>query len=226
MGKQVARCEPAPAGRRGSRGGVRAAGRTGRRGPGRARAARQRAHGRLPDRRLGRREPGLPRVHRRPRSGGWATRCWPAGSAWSSTGRSSPSRLVKAVWTDDVAMSTRINPTSPTTPARSSWPTALEDGLEARRAGDDATATSRLGRAAQLAAESGNDGTLQLLARVVDIEDAAIGHGPAQPQRRRRRRDGARHPLDEDGAGEAGVNDRRGRRHRRLVRRCGASTRR
>ncbi len=37
------------------------------------------------------------------------------------------------------------------------------------------SATSQLGRAAQLAAESGNDGTLRLLAAVVDITDATAG---------------------------------------------------
>ncbi len=83
--------------------------------------------------------------------------------------------LVKAVWTDDVAMSTRINPHVAHYTGQVELAAALADGLEARRAGDDATATSRLGRAAQLAAESGNDGTLQLLARVVEVEDAASG---------------------------------------------------
>ena len=83
--------------------------------------------------------------------------------------------LVKAVWTDDVAMSTRINPHVAHYTGQVELAAALADGLEARRVGDDATATSRLGRAAQLAAESGNDGTLQLLARVVDVEDAASG---------------------------------------------------
>jgi hypothetical protein len=83
--------------------------------------------------------------------------------------------LVKAVWTDDVAMSTRINPHVAHYTGQVELAAALADGLEARRAGDDTTATARLGRAAQLAAESGNDGTLQLLARVVDVEDAASG---------------------------------------------------
>ena len=72
-------------------------------------------------------------------------------------------------------MSTRINPHVAHYTGQVELAAALADGLEARRAGDDATATSRLGRAAQLAAESGNDGTLRLLARVVDVEDAASG---------------------------------------------------
>ena len=48
-------------------------------------------------------------------------------------------------------------------------------GIEARKAGDDRTATIKFGRAAQLAHESGNKATEELLATVVDIEDAATG---------------------------------------------------
>ncbi len=82
---------------------------------------------------------------------------------------------VMAVWTDDVAMSTRIHPHVAHYTGQAELAAALADGLEARRVGDEVTATSRLGRAAQLAAESGNDGTLRLLARVVEVEDAASG---------------------------------------------------
>jgi len=49
------------------------------------------------------------------------------------------------------------------------------DGLAARAAGDDHTATARFARAAQLAAESGHVDTLRLLAGVVDIVDASAG---------------------------------------------------
>ena len=52
---------------------------------------------------------------------------------------------------------------------------AIQEGLEARKAGDDATATVKLGRAVQLAAESGNESTTKLLSKVVDVEDSATG---------------------------------------------------
>jgi hypothetical protein len=52
---------------------------------------------------------------------------------------------------------------------------AIQDGLKARKAGDEATATFRLGRAVQLAAEGGNDATMKLLEAVVDIDDPATG---------------------------------------------------
>jgi hypothetical protein len=52
---------------------------------------------------------------------------------------------------------------------------AIQEGLEARRAGDEATATVKLGRAVKLAAEGGNDATLKLLGRVVEVDDPATG---------------------------------------------------
>ena len=51
----------------------------------------------------------------------------------------------------------------------------IQDGIEARKSGDDRTATIKFGRAAQLAHETGNKQTEELLATVVDIEDAATG---------------------------------------------------
>ena len=83
--------------------------------------------------------------------------------------------LVKAIWTDDAQLSTRINRAVAHYTGQAELAQAIQDGLEARKAGDDATATQKLGRAAQLAAASGNDATTKLLAKVVDVEDAATG---------------------------------------------------
>jgi hypothetical protein len=52
---------------------------------------------------------------------------------------------------------------------------AIQDGLSARKAGDEATATFKLGRAVQIAEESGNTTKLELLGAVVEVEDAASG---------------------------------------------------
>jgi hypothetical protein len=82
---------------------------------------------------------------------------------------------IRARWTDDVALSTRINPLVASYTGQAELAEAIDQGLEARRAGDDKTATARLGRAAQLATETGNDNTLRLLAKVVEITDAATG---------------------------------------------------
>jgi hypothetical protein len=52
---------------------------------------------------------------------------------------------------------------------------AIQEGLAARKAGDEATATARLGRAVALAVASGNEGTARLLGKVVDVVDAPSG---------------------------------------------------
>jgi len=52
---------------------------------------------------------------------------------------------------------------------------AIQDGLEAHKAGDDETAATKLGQAVALAHESGNQDTAKLLANVVDVVDAATG---------------------------------------------------
>ncbi len=83
--------------------------------------------------------------------------------------------LVRAVWTDDAALSTRINRQVAHYTGQAELADAIQEGIEARKAGDDHTATIKFGRAAQLAHESGNKATEELLATVVDIEDAATG---------------------------------------------------
>jgi hypothetical protein len=83
--------------------------------------------------------------------------------------------LVKAIWTDDAQLSTRINRAVAHYTGQAELAQVIQEGLEARKAGDDATATVKLGRAAQLAAASGNEATTKLLSKVVDVEDAASG---------------------------------------------------
>jgi hypothetical protein len=83
--------------------------------------------------------------------------------------------LVRAVWTEDTALSTRINREVAHYTGQAELADAIQAGIEARKAGDDRTATIKFGRAAQLAHESGNKATEELLATVVDIEDAATG---------------------------------------------------
>jgi hypothetical protein len=83
--------------------------------------------------------------------------------------------LIRAIWTEDGELSTRINPEIAHYTGQAELADVIQEGLEARRAGDDATATFKLGRAVQLATEGGNDGTLQLLNRVLEIDDPATG---------------------------------------------------
>ena len=69
----------------------------------------------------------------------------------------------------------RSTPVSPTTRGRPSCASAIQEGLEARKQGDEDTATARLGRAVVLAKESGNEDTARLLSKVVDVVDEATG---------------------------------------------------
>ncbi|MFE7813047.1 VWA domain-containing protein [Streptomyces sp. NPDC057433] len=83
--------------------------------------------------------------------------------------------LVRAVWTDDVAASTSINPQVAHYTGQAELAHVIQQGLDLRKAGDFDGATSKLGRAVQLAGVSGNADTAKLLAKVVDVVDAATG---------------------------------------------------
>ena len=52
---------------------------------------------------------------------------------------------------------------------------AIQEGLQAKASGDERTATTKLGRAAQLAAETGNAEATAKLRKVVDIDNAETG---------------------------------------------------
>jgi hypothetical protein len=83
--------------------------------------------------------------------------------------------LVKAIWTDDEQLSTRINREVAHYTGQEELNQCIQDGLKARKEGDEATATFKLGRAVQLANESGHDGTMKLLQAVVDVDDPGSG---------------------------------------------------
>ncbi|MFI8822454.1 VWA domain-containing protein [Streptomyces sp. NPDC053431] len=83
--------------------------------------------------------------------------------------------LVRAVWTDDMVMSTSINPQVAHYTGQAELADAIQQGLDARKSGDYDGATAKLGRAVQLAAVSGNADTAKLLSKVVDVVDAATG---------------------------------------------------
>ncbi|MGO9973554.1 MAG: vWA domain-containing protein [Solirubrobacteraceae bacterium] len=90
-------------------------------------------------------------------------------------GQPSGQGLVKAIWTDDTARSTKINRQVAHYTGQAELADAIQAGLEARKSGDLDTATAKLGRAVQLAAAAGNTETAELLAKVVDVEDPATG---------------------------------------------------
>jgi hypothetical protein len=85
------------------------------------------------------------------------------------------SGLVKARWTDDDSLTARIDPAVAHYTGQTELASAIQDGLAAKAAGDEATATVKLGRAVQLAQETGNDEATAKLRKVVEIDDANEG---------------------------------------------------
>ncbi len=83
--------------------------------------------------------------------------------------------LIKAIWTEDQQLSTRISREVAHYTGQVELAECIQAGLEARKVGDHGTATFKLGRAVQLASESGNDGTLKLLGTVVEVDDPGTG---------------------------------------------------
>ena len=83
--------------------------------------------------------------------------------------------LIRATWTEDEALSTRINPRVAHYTGQAKLAEAIQEGLEANKRGDEETATARLGRAVALAHQVGNEEMARLLANVVDVVDEATG---------------------------------------------------
>jgi hypothetical protein len=103
-------------------------------------------------------------------------------AAWVSIVTGSPSGprvhsqgLVRVIWTADEVLSATISPHVAHYTGQAELAQAIQDGLQARKQGDEQTATARLGRAVVLAAQSGHQDTVKLLAKVVDVVDAATG---------------------------------------------------
>lgn len=83
--------------------------------------------------------------------------------------------LVKALWSNDEALTTRISPEVAHYTGQTELADAIQEGLAAKAAGDTATATTKLGRAVQLAAQTGNEEATSRLRKVVDIDDQDTG---------------------------------------------------
>ncbi len=83
--------------------------------------------------------------------------------------------LVKALWSGDEALTTRISPEVAHYTGQTELAEAIQEGLAAKAAGDTATATTKLGRAVQLAAQTGNEEATTRLRKVVDIDDQDAG---------------------------------------------------
>ncbi|MQY04983.1 VWA domain-containing protein [Actinomadura macrotermitis] len=82
---------------------------------------------------------------------------------------------VLAEWTEDEDKSTRINARVAHHTGQSELAEAIQEGLAARRGGDEDAATARLGRAVALARQVGNAQIAGLLHKVVDVIDEESG---------------------------------------------------
>jgi hypothetical protein len=80
--------------------------------------------------------------------------------------------VITATWSDDATLTTRIAPEIAHYTGQTALAAAIQEGLAARAAGDDASATVKLGEAVRLAAETGNEDATNRLRKVVDIEES------------------------------------------------------
>lgn len=85
------------------------------------------------------------------------------------------SGLVKAMWSSDANLTARISREVAHYTGQAELAAAIQEGLAAKASGDEATATVKLGRAVQLAKQTGNDEATSRLRRVVEIENEDQG---------------------------------------------------
>ncbi|WP_369371590.1 VWA domain-containing protein [Promicromonospora sp. Populi] len=90
-------------------------------------------------------------------------------------GEVTASGLVKAKWSDDSTLTARISPEVAHYTGQAELASAIQEGLAAKAAGDEATATVKLGRAVQLAAETGNEEATSRLRKIVEVENEEEG---------------------------------------------------
>ncbi len=83
--------------------------------------------------------------------------------------------LVKATWSSNSELTARIDQQVAHYTGQTELAEAIQEGLAAKASGDDATATTKLGRAVQLAAATGNTEATTKLRKVVEIDNEAEG---------------------------------------------------
>lgn len=83
--------------------------------------------------------------------------------------------LVKATWSNNSELTAKIDKQVAHYTGQAELAAMIQEGLAAKAAGDEATATTKLGRAVQLAAETGNDEATSKLRKVVDVDNEAEG---------------------------------------------------
>ncbi len=83
--------------------------------------------------------------------------------------------LVKATWSNNSELTATIDRQVAHYTGQTELAAMIQEGLAAKAVGDEATATTKLGRAVQLAAATGNDEATSKLRKVVDVQDEREG---------------------------------------------------
>jgi hypothetical protein len=96
-------------------------------------------------------------------------------------GRPAAQAPVRALWTDDLYASSRMDRAIAHYTGQEDLARSIEQGLDAKRQGDHTIAVRELGHAARLAHRTGNEATTRLLERVVEIQDASAGTVKLRP---------------------------------------------
>lgn len=86
-----------------------------------------------------------------------------------------PCDPIAVKWSSDDVLTTRISKEVAHYTGQKELADSIQEGLEAKALGDEDKATRLLGRAAQLAAQSGNEEITRRLRKVVDVVDASAG---------------------------------------------------
>ncbi len=83
--------------------------------------------------------------------------------------------LVKATWSGNSELTATIDQQVAHYTGQTELAAMIQEGLAAKATGDEATATTKLGRAVQLAAATGNEEATSKLRKVVDVQDEKEG---------------------------------------------------
>jgi hypothetical protein len=83
--------------------------------------------------------------------------------------------LVKATWSNNSELTARIDRQVAHYTGQTELAQAIQEGLAAKAAGNEELATTKLGRAVQLAKETGNEEATSKLRKVVDVQDEDAG---------------------------------------------------
>jgi hypothetical protein len=99
----------------------------------------------------------------------------PVAGNWAEKEEKPAEARVFATWTADDTLSSRIDRHVAHYTGQGQLAEAIQRGLDARDAGNEAMATQLLGNAVKIAHESGNAEMTQRLAKVVDVVDVTTG---------------------------------------------------